>query len=509
MDELTNIVWRASDGSVLRSFAYGYNAASMITNISLETGTRIVYSYDDLDRLTAEIRTGEPGTFYEYDLAGNRMRTIVDGTTNTYSLGLGNRLATWTGGSYSHDAAGCVTNIVRSGRPELDLAWNGLYQVESVATNGSLAEAYGYGPLGRRLYTARNGVTNWHVYDGIHVVADVDDTGTVLRSYTWGAGIDNLLAFTDHTGGATNTYFALTDHLGTVHAFADESGSIVESYKYDAWGNVLGIYDGSGTPITHQQSTIKNRYLFQGREYSWATGLYFFRARWYDPETGRWLSKDPIGISGGLNQYVAFDNNPVMLRDPLGLCSEDGGYRTVRSPEILRWLVPGQIAWDNAQTAWINGQYGYAAGWTVNMLAEQVLVVLTLGQARGATQAASIPSLSSRSPTLGQTALQGVGDDMLVHLTQAGKRGSIVANGVRAQGGHTYFFRVGDVRHLTTAQAIGAVGQVAGGSAGAGIAVITSQNAASFTRVTQMLPEYMTSQNSVPWVVIRTISGAP
>jgi hypothetical protein len=48
------------------------------------------------------------------------------------------------------------------------------------------------------------------------------------------------------------------------------------------------------------------------------TGLYNFRARWYDPISGRWLSKDPIGISGGLNQYVAFGNNPVNFRDPWG-----------------------------------------------------------------------------------------------------------------------------------------------------------------------------------------------
>jgi RHS repeat-associated protein len=127
--------------------------------------------------------------------------------------------------------------------------------------------------------------------------------------------------FTDHTGGATNTYFALTDHLGTVHAFADATGDIVESYKFDAWGNVLGVFDSNGQPIS--ESALGNRYLFQGREYSWATRLYYFRARWYDPVTGRWLSKDPIGISGGLNQYMAFDNNPVMLRDPFGLCTDE------------------------------------------------------------------------------------------------------------------------------------------------------------------------------------------
>ncbi|MCF7838814.1 MAG: RHS repeat-associated core domain-containing protein, partial [Candidatus Marinimicrobia bacterium] len=95
-----------------------------------------------------------------------------------------------------------------------------------------------------------------------------------------------------------------------------ESGTIVESYMYDAWGNLLGVYDSADQPLT--SSTIGNRYLFHGREYSFATGLYNFRARWYDPTTGRWLSKDPIGISGGLNQYVAFGNNPVMFVDPFG-----------------------------------------------------------------------------------------------------------------------------------------------------------------------------------------------
>ena len=56
-----------------------------------------------------------------------------------------------------------------------------------------------------------------------------------------------------------------------------------------------------------------------GYEYSYATGPYNFRARWYDPITGRWLSKDPIGISGGLNQYAFVENNPVNYTDPLGL----------------------------------------------------------------------------------------------------------------------------------------------------------------------------------------------
>jgi len=153
--------------------------------------------------------------------------------------------------------------------------------------------------------------------DGISVIAEVDATGGLLKSYTWGPGIDNLLAYTDHT--TTNTYYMLTDHLGSIHAVVDSSGNIVESYRYDAWGRVLGVYGSDGLPLT--ESAIGNRYLWQGREYSWKTGFYFFRARWYDPITGRWMSKDPIGIAGGLNQYVFCGNSPVNFADPFGLRS--------------------------------------------------------------------------------------------------------------------------------------------------------------------------------------------
>ncbi|OQB37083.1 MAG: tRNA3(Ser)-specific nuclease WapA precursor [Candidatus Latescibacteria bacterium ADurb.Bin168] len=113
------------------------------------------------------------------------------------------------------------------------------------------------------------------------------------------------------------TYYYIKDHLGSVLALTDESGALVESYSYDAWGRVLGVYDGGGAEIA--ESSVGNRILWQGREYSWSTGLYYFRARWYDPVTGRWLSNDPIGILGGLNQYVFCANNSVNMADPRGL----------------------------------------------------------------------------------------------------------------------------------------------------------------------------------------------
>ena len=228
------------------------------------------------------------------DLAGN-----VGYATNTVTVQLA------TNGVYAFSAAGCVTGMLFTGSAftnTVGLAWNGQYQLTAVTTNGASAESYAHDAFGRRVRTANASETNYCVYDGAQVIADVNGTGGLVRTYVWGPGIDNLLAMTVYTGATTNTYYAIKDHLGTVHALVDTNGVIVESYRYDAWGRVLGVYDGSNRPLS--TSAVGNRYLWQGREYSWKTGLYYFRARWYDPITGRWLSNDPIGISGGLNQYV-------------------------------------------------------------------------------------------------------------------------------------------------------------------------------------------------------------
>ena len=222
-------------------------------------------------------------------------------------------------------------------------------------------------PLGRRASTTVGDVTVRHVYDGAHCVADTDATGTLLRSYTWGPGIDNLLAVTCHSGATATTYYALTDIQGTVHGFTDADGNLFETYAYDAWGNVLAVRDGNGLPIPNQQSQIQNRFLFQGREYSHATGLYNFRLRWYDPATGRWLSKDPIGISGGLNLYAFCGNDPVNYVDPWGL-REDTAYVVVGSgvgAQHVADLVVRELQ---------------AAGWdTTQMSAEQLFEALSKG----------------------------------------------------------------------------------------------------------------------------------
>ncbi len=341
LDRVTNIVYRNASATVVGAFAYRYDVLGLVTQkISYSAATSLtnVYVYDKLGRLTNEIARSGSGAStnkFTYDLAGNRL--TAGAATFTYA---NNRL-----NGALHDKAGNVTNMVR-GTVTLALSWNTQGQLASVSTNRVLAESYAYDPLGRRVKTTTGGVSVYHVYDGDECVADLDAAGNPLRSYTWGLGIDNLLAITVYAAGATNSYYAVKDRLGSVQALVDVSGAVVESYTYDAWG-VTVIKNSGGAVIT--SSAYGNRYMFQGREYATSTGLYNFRARWYAPTIGRWLSKDPIGLEGGLNLYAFCGNDPVNYRDVFGLDPTHG------------YLSPGE-AGDAAASYGPNGLFGKEKG---------------------------------------------------------------------------------------------------------------------------------------------------
>ena len=367
MDRVTNISWRTTSGATLGGFAYEYDALGRITSRSHTLGdpsqpsspmfqsSQKTYAYDNLDRLASD---GDVA--YTYDAAGNRMTRTEDGETITYTLGSGDRLASWTGGVYTHDAAGNVTRIERDGSPTLDLTWNSQYQLVSVSTNGVFAESYAYDALGRRVSTTTLEGTTRHVYDdNWQCIADIDEQGNVVASYTWGEGIDRLLAVT--VGGVT--YYALTDIQGTVWGYVDSQNNVVARWQYDAWGNVVD-------EEVSDPALSNLRYRFQGREWSATTGLTNFRMRWYDSETGRWLSKDPIGLSGGLNLYAFCLNNPVNGIDPFGYCADDDGMDWAHAAlDIIGTLEPTPVADGiNAIIYAIEGNWNNAAISAVAMI---------------------------------------------------------------------------------------------------------------------------------------------
>lgn len=326
-DRLTN--WVASSTGTLKGVveAFGYSSETIGTNS--QWGERTVNGQTAqnsetnfwIHELAVDVGSSQQIVAAIGDVAGN-----VGRTTNIIAM------TVVTNAGYKYDLAGNVTNIAYAGYRTLQLKWDGQYRLLNVATNGTAVESNRYDAFGRRISVQTGTNLTYFVYDGLHIVADIATNGSLVRSYTYGPGIDNILSMTvcDST---TNTYYFLKDHLGTVHALVDTNGAVVESYRYDAWGRVT-VFGANNQQLNN--SAIGNRFLFQGREYSWTTGLYYFRARWYDPVTGRWLSNDPIGLAGGLNQYVFVGNNPVNFVDPLG--------------ETNRKFMPGGIVnnWTNS-----------------------------------------------------------------------------------------------------------------------------------------------------------------
>jgi RHS repeat-associated protein len=281
------------------TLGFGYDAASRRTSVTLPNGIVGTYGFDNANELTGITYANgstQVGTLtYGYDLAGRR--TSVGGTLAGFvppayvaamSYDGTNRLTNWGGTSLSYDADGNLTGFGAT-----TYTWNARNQM--IATSAGSA-TFGYDALGRRVSATVSGATSSYLYDGLNTVV----TGSNLMMAS--GNLDEIFA---QVGSSTTTSY-FRDGINSTSALTSNSASISANYYYSPYGDSAK----TGSAATALQYT--------GRENDGATGLYYYRARYYSPQLGRFISEDPLNVLAGTNFYAYVLGNPIEYRDPHG-----------------------------------------------------------------------------------------------------------------------------------------------------------------------------------------------
>jgi len=216
---------------------------------------------------------------------------------------------------YSCDAGTLSETRVWSSEPEnvhcssatarlrIELRWGCKKSSPGKAVGSGVS--FKYDPLGRRIEKVSPTFTSIFAYDGDTLIEETNSSGAVVSRYTQTQNIDEPLAM---LRSSTTSYFN-ADGLGSVTSLTNSSGVAAQTYTYDSFGKV-----------TASSGSVTNPFQYTGREADPETGLYYYRARYFDTSIGKFLNNDPIDFDGGINFYAYVGNNPVRFRDSFGLC---------------------------------------------------------------------------------------------------------------------------------------------------------------------------------------------
>ncbi|MEH2058171.1 MAG: RHS repeat-associated core domain-containing protein [Nostoc sp.] len=312
---------RDSGGNIISSYSYTLDAVGNRKKVVENTGRTVEYTYDNLDRLTQEQITdstnGNRTIDYTFDLVGNRLsRTdsaeglttyVYDGNNRLTSSSLVNKVTQFT-----YDSNGSMKSR-SDGTQTVTYDWindgeNRLVGVTTINANGTSHQQYIYDASGDRVASIADGVRTNYLVDPMRGVSQVlleyDANGQVTAEYTYGLGL-----IKSERGG--NETFYHTDGLGSTRVLTNATGQVVDTYTYDAYGRLLS-----------STGTSSNSYQFAGEQRDSLTGLDYLRARYYDADLGRFISKD--SFAGFMddpmsqNSYQYANANPVNFIDPTG-----------------------------------------------------------------------------------------------------------------------------------------------------------------------------------------------
>ncbi len=350
----------SAPATTLQGYDYQLNKLGHRTQITEHDGRTITHAFDALHRLTSEAITASPlatdpralGTLtYTHDAVGNRLTRTTTGTAALSSL-LPNQVQSYTANdrltSDTYDANGNTTSSAQGGTGGSPVSASDTYSFDNklirrVRADGLVIDLT-YNADGHRLtkLVALNGLTQ-RVHQYLTDANNPTGYAQVVEERNLLAGAGEQLQKVHHyghdliasdkrglggsPGDLVRSYYAY-DGLGSVRGITDAAGDLLETYDYDAYGTLIGLArrNAAGTlEIQNPQSTILNPqsdFLFTGEQWDADLGMYFLRARYLNPGTGRFHSQDSYEGSNSdpltLHKYLYGNGNPVMMTDPSG-----------------------------------------------------------------------------------------------------------------------------------------------------------------------------------------------
>jgi len=300
-----------------------YDAVGSLAQVRHPNATTATYDFDDAGRLTSLTNTKPNASIISaytltLDGVGNHLQTaqmdpiepLIPAQTVNYAYDNNNQLTNATGAAFTYDGNG---NMIVKGADTF------VYDHENRLTQavvGGITHQYQYDGLGNRLSATHGGMTTRYILDVngplAHVLAEADASGTITAYYVYGRGLVSRIT----PSGVRSCYHF--DVRGSAVALTDSGGNITDQYAYDPFGVVANSEGSTANPF---------KYVGRYGIVDEGNGLAYIRARYYSPELGRFVTKDPVtgtdGDSQSLNRYIYALNNPFRYFDISGFSSRE------------------------------------------------------------------------------------------------------------------------------------------------------------------------------------------
>jgi len=367
--------WKSSGGTLLAGWSHDYDRiGNKKYQEDLQSATQSeLYGYDDVYRVTGfkrgqlngnkdDITSPSRTQTWTLDPLGNWDNTVLDGTTETRTHNTINELTARTVGedpqiSLLYGAAG---NLTQDGDSDGDhkYAWdyrNRLIEVEEKQSgNWNTTAEYKYDARNRRVLKvvtnkgSLNGTTRflWGGSGDWQCLEERDASGDLVARYTYAPGYIDAVAVQerdlnadDDFGDSNEVVYYHSNTLFSVYALSDGNESVIERYRYDAYG-ACTVLDADGSTDADGLSDVANPYAFTGRRLDVESRLMQYRNRYYAPTLGRLISRDPQGYGDGYALYVYVSGAPSARTDPLG--SRERTLFRIWSPFEVRYGPPDE-----------------------------------------------------------------------------------------------------------------------------------------------------------------------